>query len=1038
MPYLDKAGLTHLWGKIKELLGNKVDKVSGKSLSTNDFTDTEQSKLDATNVAYGTCTTAAATAAKVVTISGNTNWKLAAGSIIVIKFSYTNTAESPTFNVNSTGAKPVLYGTAVITTSSLSYAGYASRYGIYAYDGTRYVFVGWSYDANSTYSNASLGQGYGTCATAAATTAKVVTLSSYSLTKGGVVSVKFTYAVPASATMNINSKGAKAIFYRGAAITAGIIDAGDVATFLYDGTQYHLLTVDRHRFFSLLVPYGTAIPEDANLNTATYMRVGNYYCSSNATAKTLTNCPTTSAFMLTVYSPLSTTIDNETTKTWIYRLRKLQVYTGDEYVQYCYVGDTAGTWTYGPWKKVIKSDDVATTSAAGLMSAADKTKLNGIAEGANKYTLPKANSSTLGGVKIALGASDAEAMGLMPVVENAVDGCLYSEIGVSSVTTGTANGTISVNTNGTSANVAVKGLGSNAYTSTSYLPTAGGNISGHVYLTGAKESSSTGNTSQLVFGTSSSNHLAISSNNNALVLNPTTSSTTNQIVLYLDKQSQFPGGLRWSDVKDKTNATTSAAGLMSAADKAKLDSLSNGGDTVPSYWQTHLDTRVSEIRAAMAAAGFNKSAFLWYSDSHFSYNYKQSPMLLKYLHKHTNINKTIFGGDIVDTESANASDMSYLWEWRDAIRDLPNHHSVPGNHDDGNTVDNRWDDAYIYAFLQAAEETPDVVRGNAGLYYYIDVPTEKTRYLYLDTATADGNINNDTVEQQWLKDTLVSTPGGWHIVAAAHIWRTYDSNYADTGWSYGGKYCLDQFDAYNARTGIYASCTGKVELCIGGHTHVDADHYSTGGIPVILTECDGRSVRSGLSCTSGTISEASVNAIVVDYTAGVVNVIRVGRGSSRVVSLTGGGSSGGDTPDIPSGDYTNVLTAAGYKENTRYSSSSQAETTQSGWDLTGYIPIKKGDVVRFANVNFLDLDGTGGTSRAMIYLFDSSKAYITCSSAYSPTSLMSSAWSAVYGDNGDVVQFTLPTSYSSSTAYIRIGARNIDQYSVITVNETID
>lgn len=41
----------------------------------------------------------------------------------------------------------------------------------------------------------------------------------------------------------------------------------------------------------------------------------------------------------------------------------------------------------------------ATTSAAGLMSAADKTKLDGIATGANAYTLPTASSSTLGGVK---------------------------------------------------------------------------------------------------------------------------------------------------------------------------------------------------------------------------------------------------------------------------------------------------------------------------------------------------------------------------------------------------------------------------------------------------------------------------------------------------------------------------------------------------------------------------------------------------------------------------------------------------------------
>ncbi len=41
----------------------------------------------------------------------------------------------------------------------------------------------------------------------------------------------------------------------------------------------------------------------------------------------------------------------------------------------------------------------ATASAMGLMSAADKEKLDGIAAGANAYTLPAATSSELGGVK---------------------------------------------------------------------------------------------------------------------------------------------------------------------------------------------------------------------------------------------------------------------------------------------------------------------------------------------------------------------------------------------------------------------------------------------------------------------------------------------------------------------------------------------------------------------------------------------------------------------------------------------------------------
>lgn len=43
--YLDNEGLSHFWTSLKALLGNKVDKVSGKGLSTNDYTTTEKNKL---------------------------------------------------------------------------------------------------------------------------------------------------------------------------------------------------------------------------------------------------------------------------------------------------------------------------------------------------------------------------------------------------------------------------------------------------------------------------------------------------------------------------------------------------------------------------------------------------------------------------------------------------------------------------------------------------------------------------------------------------------------------------------------------------------------------------------------------------------------------------------------------------------------------------------------------------------------------------------------------------------------------------------
>lgn len=211
----------------------------------NNFTTEEKNKLANTNVAYGTSTTGASTAAKVITVTGNTNWTLSAGSIIVVKFNATNSANNPTFNVNGTGAKSVWYNTGLITTSNLGYAGTANRPMYYVYDGTQFIFMGWSTDNNTTYTPQGLGFGYGTCATAEATAAKVVTLSGYALVNNGFVSVKFTYGVPASATMNIDSKGAKAIYWKGSAITDGVIEAGDTATFVYISNIYHLVSIDR-------------------------------------------------------------------------------------------------------------------------------------------------------------------------------------------------------------------------------------------------------------------------------------------------------------------------------------------------------------------------------------------------------------------------------------------------------------------------------------------------------------------------------------------------------------------------------------------------------------------------------------------------------------------------------------------------------------------------------------------------------------------------------------------------------------------------
>lgn len=64
--------------------------------------------------------------------------------------------------------------------------------------------------------------------------------------------------------------------------------------------------------------------------------------------------------------------------------------------------------------------DVATTSANGFMSSADKTKLNGIATGANKYTLPTAGKNALGGVKTTSAVTSASGYTACPIIGGVV------------------------------------------------------------------------------------------------------------------------------------------------------------------------------------------------------------------------------------------------------------------------------------------------------------------------------------------------------------------------------------------------------------------------------------------------------------------------------------------------------------------------------------------------------------------------------------------------------------------------------------------
>ena len=508
-----------------------------------------------------------------------------------------------------------------------------------------------------------------------------------------------------------------------------------------------------------------------------------------------------------------------------------------------------------------------------------------------------------------------------------------------------------------------------------------------------------------------------------------------------------------SKLADTIRRKTGNSELMSPDEMPGLiDSIGIG--VIPGYWANYLASKATEINNALTAAGENKSAFLWYVDSHWTKNYGMSPMLLKYLSKHTGMKKTFFGGDIAQ---ANSGEIATLTAWQEMVKDIPNHHSVIGNHD--NQVTELSTAASRADFFIMPERTGDMSIGtdatNGKMYYYIDNHMEKTRYICLST----GRMYTYSDELAWCINVLKNTPNGWHIVIISHLWLNCDYSTADasiitTPENYTKVY-LDLFDAYNYRESgttsmhslayDFANSLGKVEFVIGGHVHQDYDFTTTKGIPVILTESDSWQERDSVSvATKGTTTENCVYAIVADYSAKAVKVINVGRGDTRsikipdVVTYTNWlpKALALDGSGIFGEDYNGDGVADGYKKDTRTSSS--GDTTGKGWCVTGLIPAKRGDIIRFKNMEYFDISGDGGsTPRTTFFVYNSSFGKLT-NTSHSPSTLPSENFAPVYGDNGDVIQLTVPTSWSSSTAYIRICCGDLNENSIITVNEEIE
>ena len=206
-----------------------------------------------------------------------------------------------------------------------------------------------------------------------------------------------------------------------------------------------------------------------------------------------------------------------------------------------------GTWQTPP----NTTYGVATGSSNGLMAAADKTKLDGIATGANKYTHPSYTQRSSGLYKITVDTS-----GHVSAV-SAVTKTDITNLGIPAQDTNTW--------------IALKGATSSAAGTAGYAPAPSAGASNRaadkVKLNGIATNAN--NYTHPTFTARSAGLYKITVNNNGHVSAATAVTKSDITALGIPAQDTTYSA-----------ATTSKAGLMSAADKTKLNGIHAGANNI--------------------------------------------------------------------------------------------------------------------------------------------------------------------------------------------------------------------------------------------------------------------------------------------------------------------------------------------------------------------------------------------------------------------------------------------------------------------------
>lgn len=516
------------------------------------------------------------------------------------------------------------------------------------------------------------------------------------------------------------------------------------------------------------------------------------------------------------------------------------------------------------------------------------------------------------------------------------------------------------------------------------------------------------------------------------------------------------------------------------------------GDDTPDYVLTAADALAKKV---VNHIGADNVVFAVMADAHLGYYTdtgnaagKQAGQALKRLNERCALDFVAHVGDYTTG--------AYNTTVESAMRDMADYQLLigskfpgrqawcVGNHDDApyQATANRMSQTQVYAAISRKNLASNGYVPDNAAYGYMDFPALRLRLIYLDTHDRRSwgsaqvgagencaflNVENISAAQlQWLADHAldfsgVDDPSKWSILVFSHAVLSTSGTYTDPGGT------VHPCNTANAATLLKAYATKKsgsithggmtvnynftavtpagIIGCIHGHEHRYANETVGGAFlsiccPNVLNgrervSADGNTYTK----TAGTANGTSFCVFSINRADKKIYVDHYGPGVDRVFDYTV------IDPSAPS--YTNLLPSATDTDGSIYNGvgwekgyrlgSDGAPSGQNDSYLTGFIPVKFGDVVHLKNVKWRNGVTTGlNSGNQRVSFYDANKVHLGQTNAIG----LGGTLSGVKDDNNIWTQFTVK-NFSGVTldnaAYFRLNCAEISGDSIITVNEEI-